>query len=107
MAAEMIARGVGRGGSSEWDVMRRMMIGGDFMIVDSSGAVVMDEPWSTSGNPKWNSTNPGFTAIAIVSKRHDVGRVSWVQQFTRAALQTQKLSHGNAAPWVSKTLTLR
>lgn len=35
---------VNRVGFSEWDVMRRMVIGGNFRAVDSSSAVVMDEP---------------------------------------------------------------
>lgn len=35
------------------------------------------EPWSTSGNQKWNGTSPTFTAIAEVRTRQDVGWVSW------------------------------
>lgn len=31
-------------GLSEWDVRRRMVIGGNFIIVDSTRAVVSDDP---------------------------------------------------------------
>lgn len=67
---------VSRVGFSEWDVIRRRVIGGSFRIVDSSSAVVMDEPWRTSGNQKWKGTSPSFMAMAIVSRIHDVGWVS-------------------------------
>lgn len=50
-----------------------MAIGGNFIIVDNSRAVVSDEPCSTSGNQKWNGTSPSFIAIAVVNRRHDVG----------------------------------
>lgn len=50
-----------------------MVIGGNFIIVDNKSAMVRVEPWRTSGNQKWNGTSPSFIAIAVVSKRHDVG----------------------------------
>lgn len=75
-AVEAIAIMVSSVGLSEWEVKERRMIGGNFIIVDSSRAVTIDEPWSTSGNQKWNGTSPSFIAIAEVSRRHDVGCVS-------------------------------
>lgn len=67
---------VRRVGFSEWDVRKRMVIGGNFIAVDRSSAVIIGEPWSTSGNQKWNGTNPSFIAMAVVRRRHDVGWVS-------------------------------
>jgi len=78
ISAEAIASVVISVELSEWEVSKRIVIGGNFMNVDSSNAVIMEEPWSTSGNQKWNRTRPSFIAIAIVSKAHDVGRVSCV-----------------------------
>jgi len=78
IAAEAIARVVISIGLSEWEVRNRMVIGGSFINVDSSSAVTMGEPWSTSGNQKWNGTRPSFIAIATVSRAHDVGWVSCV-----------------------------
>lgn len=49
------------------------MIGGSFMIVERSRPVVRGEPWSTSGNQKWNGTSPSFIAMAEVRIRQDVG----------------------------------
>lgn len=65
-------------GLSEWDVRKRIVIGGNFIIVESRRAVVMGAPWRTSGNQKWNGTRPSFIAIADVSRRQDVGWLSWV-----------------------------
>lgn len=76
--AEAIAMEVSSRGLSVWDVIKRMVIGGNFIIVASRRAVVMGEPWSTSGNQKWNGTSPSFIAIAAVNRRQDVGCVSWV-----------------------------
>lgn len=39
-------------GFREWDVRKRMVIGGSFITVDRRRAVVRDEPCSTSGNQK-------------------------------------------------------
>ena len=60
-------------GLREWDVRKRMVIGGNFITVESRRAVVRGEPWRTSGNQKWNGTSPSFIAIAVVSRREDVG----------------------------------
>lgn len=43
-AAEAIAMVVSSAGLSEWDVRKRRVIGGNFIIVDSSRAVIRDEP---------------------------------------------------------------
>lgn len=43
-AAEAMAMEVSNVGLSEWDVMKRMVIGGNFIIVVSSRAVVIGEP---------------------------------------------------------------
>lgn len=43
-AADAIAMVVSNVGLRECDVMNRMVIGGNFIIVDSSRAVVRDEP---------------------------------------------------------------
>lgn len=51
-AAERIAMVVSSVGFREWDVMKRMVIGGSFITVERSRAVVMGEPWRTSGNQK-------------------------------------------------------
>lgn len=60
----------------ELDVRKRMVMGGNFITVDSRSAVVIVEPWSTSGNQKWNGTRPNLIAIAVVRRRHDRGLVS-------------------------------
>lgn len=39
-----MAIAVSRVGLSEWDVRRRMVIGGNFIIVDRIRAVVSDDP---------------------------------------------------------------
>lgn len=51
-AVEAMAREVSSVGLREWDVRKRIVIGGNFITVDSSRAVVKDEPWSTSGYQK-------------------------------------------------------
>lgn len=51
-AAEAIARVTNSAEFREWDVRKKRVIGGNFIIVDSSRAVVRGEPWSTSGNQK-------------------------------------------------------
>lgn len=48
------------------------------MIVDRRRPVVRGDPWSTSGNQKWNGTSPSFIAIAEVRIKQDIGLVSWV-----------------------------
>ena len=65
-------------GFSECDVRSRIVVGGNFIAVESSRAVVRDEPCNTSGNQKWNGVSPSLIAIAAVSRRHDGGLVSWV-----------------------------
>lgn len=69
---------VSRVGLRECDVMERIVIGGNFMTVDSSRAVVRDEPCRTSGSQKWNGTSPSFIAIAVVSRVDARGWFSWV-----------------------------
>lgn len=51
-AVDAMAMVVSSVGLSEWEVRKRRVIGGNFIIVDSSRAVIRDEPWSTSGNQK-------------------------------------------------------
>lgn len=34
-----------------------------------------DVPWRTSGNQKWNGTNPSFIAIAVVISKQGIGQV--------------------------------
>lgn len=72
-AAERTAIQVSRVGFSEFDVIRRRVIGGNFMTVERRRPVVKGDPWSTSGNQKWNGTSPSFIAIAEVKSRHEVG----------------------------------
>lgn len=106
-AAEAMAMVVNSGGLSVWDVMKRMVIGGNFMIVDSNRAVVMGEPWSTSGNQKWNGTSPSFIAIAVVSRRQDVGWVSWVMSHcpvNQALVMLEKSISVEAVAWTRKYL---
>lgn len=67
-AAEAIAMMTSRVGSRECDVMESIVIGGNFITVDSSRAVIRDEPCRTSGSQKWNGTSPSFIAIAVVSR---------------------------------------
>lgn len=43
-AVEAMAMMVSSVGLSEWDVRKRRVIGGNFIIVDSSRAVIRDEP---------------------------------------------------------------
>lgn len=74
--AEAIAIMVSRVGLREWEVRNRMVIGGNFIIVDNRRAVVKVDPWRTSGNQKWKGTSPSFIAIAVVSRRHEVGWVN-------------------------------
>lgn len=68
-----MARMVSSVGSSEWEVMRSRVVGGNFIIVERSRAVVRGEPCSTSGNQKWKGTSPSFIAIATVSSIDEVG----------------------------------
>lgn len=77
-AVEEIAMAVRRVGSSDGDVMKRMVSGGNFITVDRSIAVVSGDPWRTSGNQKWNGTSPSFIAIAVVSRMHETGLFNWV-----------------------------
>ena len=51
-ATEEIARVVSNVGFSEWEVIISRVVGGNFIIVERSRAVVMGEPCSTSGNQK-------------------------------------------------------
>lgn len=51
-AAEAIAMVESSVGFKEWDVIRRIVIGGSFITVDRSKAVVKVDPWRTSGNQK-------------------------------------------------------
>ncbi len=57
--------------------------------MESSRAVIREEPWSTSGNQKWNGTSPNLIAIAIVSIRHDVGWFSCVMSHCPRTNQTR------------------
>ena len=75
-AVEEIAMIVSSVGLRECDVMKSRVIGGNFMTVDRSRPVVKGEPWSTSGNQKWNGTSPSFIAMAEVRIRQDTGCVS-------------------------------
>lgn len=43
-AVEAMAMMVSSVGLSEWDVRKRRVIGGNFIIVDSSRAMIRDEP---------------------------------------------------------------
>lgn len=70
---ERTAKVVSRVGLRDCDDIRRRVMGGSFIRVESSRAVIIGEPWRTSGNQKWNGTNPNLIAIAIVNSRHDVG----------------------------------
>lgn len=67
-----------RVGFNDWWDMRSKAIGGNFMAVDRSRPVVREQPWSTSGNQKWNGASPSFIAMAVVKIMHDVGWVIWV-----------------------------
>lgn len=78
MATERIARMVNREGLRDWEVIKSRVIGGNFMTVDKRRPVVSGEPWSTSGNQKWNGARPSFIEMAAVRIREDVGWVSWV-----------------------------
>lgn len=51
-AVEAIAMMVSGVGFSEFDVRSMMVMGGNFIIVDKSRAVVRVEPWRASGNQK-------------------------------------------------------
>lgn len=75
-AMDVIDRAVSSVGFNECDVSRRMEIGGSFISVDRSRAVVRDDPWRTSGNQKWKGARPSLMAIAVVSRLHDGGWVS-------------------------------
>ncbi len=72
-SAERIARKVSKVGLRDCDDIKRRVMGGSFIRVESSRAVIIGEPWRTSGNQKWNGTNPSLIAIAIVNRRQDVG----------------------------------
>lgn len=74
--AEIRASVVSIVGFSEDDVMKRIVMGGNFITVERSSAVVRDVPWRTSGNQKWNGARPSLMAIAAVSNKQDVGFVS-------------------------------
>lgn len=58
---------------SDLDVSSRRVRGGNFMIVESRRAVIRGDPCITSGNQKWNGTNPSLIAIAAVSSMQEVG----------------------------------
>lgn len=106
-AVEVIAMVTSSVELSELDVRKRMVIGGNFIIVDSNRAVVMGEPWSTSGNQKWNGTNPSFIAIAVVSRRDDVGWCSWVMSHCpvdQAFVMLEKSTRAEAAACTMKYL---
>lgn len=106
-AAEVIAMTVSRVGLSEGAVRNKMVIGGSFMIVDRSRAVVMGAPCSTSGNQKWNGTSPSFIAIAAVNRMDDVGWVSWVMSHCpvdQALIMPENRSRAEAAACVRKYL---
>lgn len=86
-----------------------MVLGGNFIVIDSSRAAVRDEPWSTSGNQKWNSTSPSFIAIAIVSRSYDVGWVSWVMSHCpvdHALVVLEKRTSAEVAACTRKYLTV-
>lgn len=51
-AVDIMAMVVSRVGFSECDVRSRITVGGSFIAVESSRAVVRDEPCNTSGNQK-------------------------------------------------------
>ena len=72
-AAEVSAIEVSRVGFSDWDVSRRRVIGGNFISVESRRAVIIGDPCRTSGNQKWNGTKPSLIAMAVVSRRQEVG----------------------------------
>lgn len=72
-AAERMAMVVSRMGLSDGEVMKRRVIGGNFMAVDRRRPVMRGEPWSTSGNQKWNGTRPSFIARAEVRIMQDAG----------------------------------
>lgn len=57
---------------------RNQLTPGGLPVDKGSNAVIRNEPWSTSGNLKWNGTSPSCIAIAITSRRCDVGWVSCV-----------------------------
>lgn len=75
MAVDRIAMAVSSAGSSDLEVSSSRVIGGNFMAVDSSRPVVRREPWSTSGNQKWNGTRPSFIEMAVVMTKHAAGCV--------------------------------
>lgn len=75
---DMIAMAVSSVGLSECDVRSRIVVGGSFISVERSRAVVREDPCNTSGNQKWNGVRPSLMAMAVVSSRHDGGWVSWV-----------------------------
>lgn len=104
---ELIAREVSRVGLSDCDVIRRRVIGGSFIRVESSRAVVRDDPWSTSGNQKWNGTSPSLIAIAIVNTRQGVGWFSCVMSHwpvCQAFIMLEKRIKADAVDWVRKYL---
>lgn len=106
-AVEAIAIMERRVGFSEGDVMKRIVIGGNFITVDKSIAVVSEDPWSTSGNQKWNGTNPSFIAIAVVNSVHAMGWFNWVMSHCpedQALIVLENRSSVEAAAWVRKYL---
>lgn len=104
---EEIARRVSKVVLRDCDVRRRSVIGGSFIRVESSRAVIREEPWSTSGNQKWNGTSPNLIAIAIVNIRHDVGWFSCVMSHCpvdQALVMLEKRIRADAVDWVRKYL---
>lgn len=77
------------------------------MIVDRRRPVVRGEPWSTSGNQKWNGTSPSFIATAEVRIRQEIGWVSWVISHCpvcHALVMLENKTRAEAAAWVRKYL---
>lgn len=104
-AVEARAMAVSIVGSSDLDVIRRRVSGGNFIRVESRRAVIRGDPCRTSGNQKWNGTRPSLIAIAAVSSRHEVGWLSCVMSHwpvAQALVMLENRSRAEAAACVRK-----
>lgn len=89
------------------DVMKNSVMGGNFITVDRRRPVIRGDPWSTSGNQKWNGTSPSFIAMADVRIKHDVGWVIWVMSHCpvcHALVMLANRTSVEAVAWVRKYL---
>lgn len=107
MAADAMAMVVSRSGFSEGAVKKRIVMGGSFISVERSRAVIIGEPCITSGNQKWKGARPSFIATAVVSSREAVGWVSWVMSHcpvSWALIVLENRISAEAVAWTRKYL---